>query len=510
MTRTAVCLSQVNDLSRAERESLLRNDLRPAIKPFKGNKLMLRFATQGHTHTHTHTQVYIITLCILIFTFLLCVSRRQEGAGRRSSQQILHEVRKPKLRRHEGNPEQLLEEEVSQPEDPERRHQEQEASDRETAWDTHLRTHTDTQLTWSTCPRNPSRRRRRRKRRRTATRTWTLTTGWWSTGSEAKGAAARGRWGRGFAGRAEALSVPLVGVGRDGLRPGAEDDLHAIAKEEQEDDDVRRRAGDSPEEHPEPDRWVRVTEQDQILVAPQSDRRPAAAGGEKTGTVSAQIAPPVASGGKTDVRQRLGKRRYSPDRQRSPSPISPRETPPTREPIRDVHRRLGVASQDRGLYSNSSKDRKTGGLWSRLGSSDADSSTGRHDRRPSSSSSGLFSSSSSSGRVGDGGGVDSSRRRRGDGEGEEGEEEEEEEDDSTLPEDVGRHDQTETGASVPQDEEEPTGQPAVAADRDQPRQQRRLRRLKPKLTAAEEEEAGKGQKTSSEPTSPSSLQVQCI
>ncbi len=45
-------------------------------------------------------------------------------------------------------------------------------------------------------------------------------------------------------------------------------------------------------------------------------------------------------------------------------------------------------------------------------------------------------------------------------------------------EDVGRHDQTETGASDPQDEEEPARQPAVAADRDQPRQQRRLGRLK--------------------------------
>lgn len=91
--------------------------------------------------------------------------------------------------------------------------------------------------------------------------------------------------------------------------------------------------------------------------------------------------PPVVSGGKTgewfksscllccreagpltltlstDVRQRLGKRRYSPDRRRSPSPLSPRDT----APARDVHRRLGVASQDsRGHCSNSSTDRKTG------------------------------------------------------------------------------------------------------------------------------------------------------
>lgn len=36
-----------NELSLAERRSLLRNDLRAAIRPFRGNKLFLRFATQG-------------------------------------------------------------------------------------------------------------------------------------------------------------------------------------------------------------------------------------------------------------------------------------------------------------------------------------------------------------------------------------------------------------------------------------------------------------------------------
>ncbi|XP_035771446.1 nuclear cap-binding protein subunit 3 [Neolamprologus brichardi] len=141
--------------------------------------------------------------------------------------------------------------------------------------------------------------------------------------------------------------------------------------------------------------------------------------------------PPAVSGGKTDVRQRLGKRRYSPDRRRSPSPLSPRDTPLAR----DVHRRLGVASQDsRGHCSNSSTDRKTGGLWSRLGSSDDDGSGAaarRHDRS-SGRSAGLFSSSSS-GR--DGGGSSRSERRRGDGEGDKEEEEDgrgDEEDDSTL------------------------------------------------------------------------------
>lgn len=69
-----------------------------------------------------------------------------------------------------------------------------------------------------------------------------------------------------------------------------------------------------------------------------------------------------------------------------------------------------------------------GGLWSRLGSSDADGSARRHDGP---SSAGLFSASSSSGR--DGRSASRSERRREDGE--EGGEEEgrgDEEDDSTL------------------------------------------------------------------------------
>lgn len=38
---------QTDVLSETEQESLLRNDLRPTTKSFKGNKLFLRFATQG-------------------------------------------------------------------------------------------------------------------------------------------------------------------------------------------------------------------------------------------------------------------------------------------------------------------------------------------------------------------------------------------------------------------------------------------------------------------------------
>ncbi|KAG7273800.1 hypothetical protein CRUP_016544 [Coryphaenoides rupestris] len=68
-----------------------------------------------------------------------------------------------------------------------------------------------------------------------------------------------------------------------------------------------------------------------------------------------RTAAPLATAGKMDVRQRLGKRR------RSPSPVSPRDSPPPlREPIRDVHSRLGVASQDaRAQFATLSKDGKT-------------------------------------------------------------------------------------------------------------------------------------------------------
>ncbi|KAM9498205.1 nuclear cap-binding protein subunit 3 isoform 2-T2 [Salvelinus alpinus] len=121
---------------------------------------------------------------------------------------------------------------------------------------------------------------------------------------------------------------------------------------------------------------------------------------------------PVASSGKTDVRQRLGKRPYSPERRHSSSPVASRDSPPPREPITDVHSRLGMAKLDsRGLYSDSSKDRKSSRLWSRLGPSSHKG--GVPERKPSSRRAGSGSASS---RLG----------------GQEGEEENEEEDDSAL------------------------------------------------------------------------------
>uniref|UniRef100_A0A4W4EHD0 Nuclear cap-binding protein subunit 3 n=1 Tax=Electrophorus electricus TaxID=8005 RepID=A0A4W4EHD0_ELEEL len=91
---------------------------------------------------------------------------------------------------------------------------------------------------------------------------------------------------------------------------------------------------------------------------------------KRQGVLHQRTLPLVASSGKTDVRQRLGKRPHSPDTYRSVSPVPLRNTTPRREPLTDVHSRLGVTKHEsRGLYSESSKDKKSGGLWSRLGPS---------------------------------------------------------------------------------------------------------------------------------------------
>ncbi|XP_048375288.1 nuclear cap-binding protein subunit 3 isoform X2 [Sphaerodactylus townsendi] len=66
---------------------------------------------------------------------------------------------------------------------------------------------------------------------------------------------------------------------------------------------------------------------------------------------------------KSDVRQRLGKRPHSPEpKQLSGTSVS------HREPISDVHSRLGIPKQDvKGLYSDT-REKKSANLWTRLGS----------------------------------------------------------------------------------------------------------------------------------------------
>ncbi|XP_034496738.1 nuclear cap-binding protein subunit 3 isoform X3 [Ailuropoda melanoleuca] len=71
---------------------------------------------------------------------------------------------------------------------------------------------------------------------------------------------------------------------------------------------------------------------------------------------------PPGSSTKSDIRQRLGKRPYSPEKAFSSNPVF------RREPFSDVHSRLGVPRQDiKGLYSDT-REKKSGSLWTRLGS----------------------------------------------------------------------------------------------------------------------------------------------
>uniref|UniRef100_A0A670JSJ3 Nuclear cap-binding protein subunit 3 n=1 Tax=Podarcis muralis TaxID=64176 RepID=A0A670JSJ3_PODMU len=67
---------------------------------------------------------------------------------------------------------------------------------------------------------------------------------------------------------------------------------------------------------------------------------------------------------RSDVRQRLGKRPHSPEAHTPPGSPSTSH----REPLSDVHSRLGIPKQDgKGLYSDT-REKKSANLWTRLGS----------------------------------------------------------------------------------------------------------------------------------------------
>lgn len=81
---------------------------------------------------------------------------------------------------------------------------------------------------------------------------------WWGHGLRWQGGGVQGaRWkgqclpftGGRAAQSGRSLSITLVRVGRDGLWPGAQDDLNTITQEEQENDNVCWRTGDTSEKH---------------------------------------------------------------------------------------------------------------------------------------------------------------------------------------------------------------------------------------------------------------------
>ncbi|XP_041864721.1 nuclear cap-binding protein subunit 3 [Melanotaenia boesemani] len=374
---------QVEDLTRAERESLLRNELRPAIKPFKGNKLFLRFATQDDKKElgAARRSRYYMKYGNPNYggmKGILSNSWKRRYHNRRIQRDVIKSKKPligdsmghtpPYTHRHSADLVNLPEEPIKEEEEEE----EEEHGDEDMDSDDRVVEY----------------------RERGGT-------------SRSLGAGLHGRAERSPSPWSESdemdYDLELKMISTPSPKKSKKMTMYADELESHL-KTIRNRIGTSGSQSrtkssPPP----KVTDVRQLLEE------------KRQGTSQQRQRPPMAGDGKTDVRQRLGKRRYSPDRRRSASPVTPRDSSPVREPIRDVHRRLGVASQDnRSLYSNSSKDRKSGGLWSRLGAGEDDGSGCRAGGH----SAGLFSSSSSGRKE---------RGRQADGEGEE-----EEEDDSTL------------------------------------------------------------------------------
>uniref|UniRef100_A0A665TUE1 Nuclear cap-binding protein subunit 3 n=1 Tax=Echeneis naucrates TaxID=173247 RepID=A0A665TUE1_ECHNA len=319
----------VDDLSRSERESLLRNDLRPAIKPFKGNKLLLRFATQDDKKEPgaARRSRYYMKYGNPNYggmKGILSNSWKRRYHNRRIQRDVIKSKKPligdsmghtpPYTHRHSADLVNLPEEPIKEEEE------EEEDGDEDMDSDDRVVEYKDR------AARSPSP---------------------WSESDEMD-----------YDLELKMISTPSPKKSKKMTMYADELETHLKS--------IRNRIGGSgSQSRTKSVSPPKVTDVRQLLE-------------EKRQGLSQHRPPPPRD------RRQLGKRRYSPDRQRSPSPSAPREMPPVREPIRDVHRRIGMASQDsRSLFSNTSNDRKTSGLWSRLGSAD-DNTSGRRDHRPSS------------------------------------------------------------------------------------------------------------------------------
>ncbi|XP_041750556.1 nuclear cap-binding protein subunit 3 [Coregonus clupeaformis] len=398
--------TQVDLLSQAESESLLRNDLRPAIKPFKGNKLFLRLATHGDKKElgAARKSRYYMKYGNPNYGGMRGILSNS-WKRRYHTRRIVSKSKKPLIgdsmghtspytHRHSADlvnlPEEPIEEEEEEEED-------MDSDDRVVEY--------------------------KEKGER---------------GREREG-------GRGAGGPGVALRSRLG-------RPSSSPSVSSDSDEMDYDLELKMISTPSPKKSMKMTMYADEVETNLKTIRHSSVRSDSGSGGSGVrnriggggggsggsvgGTKSSAVEKvmdvrqlleekrqsqtqhrqraPVASSGKTDVRQRLGKRPYSPERRHSASPVASRDSPPPREQITDVHSRLGVAKQDaHGLYSDSSKDGKSSRLWSRLGPSSHKGDV--PERKPSSRRAGSGSASS---RLG--------------GRGREGEEENEEEDDSAL------------------------------------------------------------------------------
>uniref|UniRef100_A0A8C6NXQ9 Nuclear cap-binding protein subunit 3 n=1 Tax=Nothobranchius furzeri TaxID=105023 RepID=A0A8C6NXQ9_NOTFU len=307
---------QVDDLSAAERESLLRNELRPAIKPFKGNKLFLRFATQDDKKElgAARRSRYYMKYGNPNYggmKGILSNSWKRRYHNRRIQRDVIKSKKPligdsmghtpPYTHRHSADLVNLPEEPIKEEEEEEEEEQEDQDEDMDSD---------DRVVEY--------------KERGGDSRTV----------------------GAGLCSRAERSPSPwsesdemdydleLKMISTPSPKKTKKMTMYADELETQL-KTIRNRIGASgSQSRTKSSSPAKVTDVRQLLEE------------KRQGASQHRERPPVASSGKTDVRQRLGKRRYSPDERSSPSPLSPKDTPPVREPVSDVHRRLGVANQD--------------------------------------------------------------------------------------------------------------------------------------------------------------------
>ncbi|KAB5548849.1 hypothetical protein PHYPO_G00060370 [Pangasianodon hypophthalmus] len=342
--------SQTDQLSQAEHESLLRNDLRPTTKSFKGNYLFLRFATQDDKKElgAARRSRYYMKYGNPNYggmKGILSNSWKRRYHTRRIQRDVLKTKKSligdsmghtpPYTHRHSADlvnlPEEPIEEEEEEEEDGE---EDMDADDRVVEY---------------------------RDRER---------------GSQLGEGGLRSRLGGSFSQSSDSDEMdydlelkmistpsPKKSMKMTMYADEVENNLKTIRNSIRSDSgssssSIRSRIGSGVTKSTS----EKVTDVRQLLEE------------KRQGLSQQRTRPLVASTGKTDVRQRLGKRPHSPERCRSVSPVPPRNTAARREPLTDVHSRLGTTKHEsRGLYTEPTKDKKSGGLWSRLGPSNKDS-----------------------------------------------------------------------------------------------------------------------------------------
>ncbi|XP_053504286.1 nuclear cap-binding protein subunit 3 [Ictalurus furcatus] len=344
--------SQTDQLSQAEHESLLRNDLRPTTKPFKGNKLLLRFATHDDKKElgAARRSRYYMKYGNPNYggmKGILSNSWKRRYHTRRIQRDVIKTKKSligdsmghtpPYTHRHSADlvnlPEEPIEEEEEEEEE-EDGEEDMDADDRVVEYKDRER------------------------------------------GAQLGEGGLRSRLGGSFSGSSDSDEMdydlelkmistpsPKKSMKMTMYADEVENNLKTIRNSIRSDSGssssgIRSRIG-SGVTKPTSEKVMDVR---QLLEE------------KRQGLSQQRTHSPVASTGKTDVRQRLGKRPHTPERHRSVSPVPPRNAATRREPLTDVHSRLGTTKHEsRGLFSEPTKDKKSGGLWSRLGPSNKDS-----------------------------------------------------------------------------------------------------------------------------------------